>query len=246
MPVDALSLEECVREVGAAIREDRRCRILVTNANKSWLAARDPRLRRILEEAELVIPEWATVWAAGVLGVPGLHFYGGYLLMVRLLAEAERRGWSCYLLGARPEVVETLARQLGKQRPGLRIAGWHHGYLDPARATVLRGEVSRLRPDILFVAMGSPRQEYWIAELPEGSARVSVGVGGSFDVLAGIKRDTPAWMRGRGLEWLYRLAQDPRHYAPRYLRVNPWFVAQVLRERWTEAPAAKGLRENAR
>jgi N-acetylglucosaminyldiphosphoundecaprenol N-acetyl-beta-D-mannosaminyltransferase len=93
----------------------------------------------------------------------------------------------------------------------------------------------RVRPDVLFVAMGSPRQEYWLAEIESGPY-VMLGVGGSFDVLSGTKRDAPAWMQGRGLEWLFRLSQDPRLWR-RYLVTNPWFVWQVIRERM-RGPAA--------
>ncbi len=237
LPVDALSTDDCVELVAAAIEQDRRCRVMVTNANKSWLAARDARLREVLEEAELVIPEFATVWAARVLGVPGVEFVSGILLMRRLLEEAERRSWRCYFLGAQPAVVSALVARLGRERPALRIAGSHHGYVDEAVSAKVRQELCSLRPDVLFVAMGSPRQEHWMAQLPERSARVSIGVGGSFDVLAGMRRDTPSWMRGNGLEWIYRLAQDPRHYARRYFTVNPWFVLNVLKEKMLgEAP----------
>ncbi|HEX6938352.1 MAG TPA: WecB/TagA/CpsF family glycosyltransferase [Longimicrobiales bacterium] len=235
-PVDAVTMEGAVARAAEAIAGGDRCRILVTNANKAWLARRDARLRAILEGAELVVPEWATVWAARRLRRPALHHVGGITLMVRLLDEAERNGWTAYFLGARPEAVEVLVDRLRRERPALRIAGWHHGYLDAELDRAVRRELATARPDLLFVAMGSPLQEYWIADAwVEIRARVALGVGGSFDVLAGLKRDAPAWARGRGLEWLYRLAQDPRRYARRYLVTNTWFVAAVLAERLREA-----------
>jgi N-acetylglucosaminyldiphosphoundecaprenol N-acetyl-beta-D-mannosaminyltransferase len=93
-------------------------------------------------------------------------------------------------------------------------------------------EIEAARPDMLFVAFGSPRQEQWIAQhCHQLGVPVSIGVGGTFDVLAGIKPDAPAWARGRGLEWLTRLAQDPRAYARRYLVTNTWFVWQVVKAR---------------
>jgi N-acetylglucosaminyldiphosphoundecaprenol N-acetyl-beta-D-mannosaminyltransferase len=208
---------------------------LVVNANKAWLARRDAKLRGVLEGAELVIPEWAMVWAAERLGREGIHHVGGITLMARLLEEAEGLGWTVYLLGARPEVVEALAERLGRERPALRVVGWHHGYLDSAADARVRAELAALRPDLLFVAMGSPLQEYWIDSAWGGEgARVALGVGGSFDVLAGLKRDAPGWARGRGLEWVYRLAQDPRRLWRRYLVTNSWFVWTVWRERWAQ------------
>jgi N-acetylglucosaminyldiphosphoundecaprenol N-acetyl-beta-D-mannosaminyltransferase len=219
---------------------ERRCRILVVNANKAWLARREPRLLELLAGAELVIPEWAMVWAAERLGVAGVHHIGGITLMARLLEEAEGAGWSVYLLGARPEVVEALAARLRRERPELRLVGWHHGYLDGASGPRVREELATLRPDLLFVAMGSPLQEYWIDDAWGGpGARVALGVGGSFDVLAGLKRDAPGWARGRGLEWAYRLAQDPRRLWRRYLVTNGWFVWRVWRERWRGRGAAE-------
>lgn len=245
VPVDRGDLEGAVatvRGVLSSASADRRCRILVVNANKAWLARRDGRLRGVLEGAELVIPEWAMVWAAERLGVEGIAHVGGITLMVRLLEEAEREGWSVYLLGARDEVVGALAERLGRERPGLRVVGWHHGYLDDEGSARVRGELAALRPDLLFVAMGSPLQEYWIdAAWGEPGARVALGVGGSFDVLAGLKQDAPGWARGRGLEWVYRLAQDPRRLWRRYLVTNSWFVGRVLLDGWRGGRRGAGV-----
>jgi len=232
VPVDRVDMEGAVGVVRGVLGGGGRCRILVVNANKAWLARREARLRGVLASAELVIAEWAMVWAAERLGREGIGHVGGITLMARLLAEAEREGWTVYLLGARPEVVEKLAERLRAERPALRLVGWHHGYLDGESNARVRAELARLRPDLLFVAMGSPLQEYWIDEgWGELGARVALGVGGSFDVLAGLKRDAPDWARGRGLEWLYRLVQDPGRLWRRYLVTNTWFVWQVWRER---------------
>jgi N-acetylglucosaminyldiphosphoundecaprenol N-acetyl-beta-D-mannosaminyltransferase len=233
VPVDGLTLAEAVERVDAAAVGGRAYRVLVTNANKAWQAARDPGLRAVLDTADLAVPEWAMAWAARRLGIDGVHHVGGITLMARLLEVAEGRGRTVFLLGARPDVVDALARRLGRERPALRLVGWHHGYLDDAGWEGVVGEIGAARPDLLFVAMGSPLQEHRIAELADRlpTLRVAMGVGGSFDVLAGLKKDAPAWARGRGLEWVYRLAQDPRRLWRRYLVTNPWFVATVLRER---------------
>ncbi len=180
------------------------------------------------------------VWAARRLGRPPLHHVGGITLMVRLLDEAERRGWSVYFLGAGAAVAAAMVDRLRRERPALWIAGHHHGYLDGELDGHVRRDVAERRPDLLFVAMGSPRQEHWIADAwAEIGARAALGVGGSFDVLAGLKKDAPAWARGRGLEWIYRLAQDPRRYLPRYLVTNTWFVASVAAERLRRAWAGR-------
>jgi N-acetylglucosaminyldiphosphoundecaprenol N-acetyl-beta-D-mannosaminyltransferase len=235
IPVDAISMEEAVERVdrAAAGSVGGPYRVVVTNANKAWQAARDPRLRAILESAELAVPEWAMAWAARRLAIPGVHHVGGITLMTRLLTTAEAGGRSVYLLGGRPEVVDAVAARLTRERPALRLVGWRHGYHDQPGWAATVTEIGELRPDLLFVAMGSPLQEQRIDELARRlpTLRVAMGVGGSFDVLSGHKKDTPPWARGRGLEWLYRLAQDPARLWRRYLVTNTWFLATVLKAR---------------
>jgi N-acetylglucosaminyldiphosphoundecaprenol N-acetyl-beta-D-mannosaminyltransferase len=239
LPVHPIDLEGVVRLGVQAIADGTRLRIAVTNANKCYLAARDPELRAYLQAAELVVPETAVVWGARVLGRRGIEPVWGIVLAGRLLAEADRRGWSVYLVGARAEVVERAAAAVRARFPGLRLAGHHHGYLDDpgTRASVV-AELARARPDLVLVGMGSPVQERFLSALPpEAAPRISIGVGGTFDVLAGVRESAPTWIRGTGLEWLWRSAQDPRLLA-RYLVVNPWFVGAVLRERLLGPPGS--------
>lgn len=232
LPVHPVDLDGAVELAVRAVADGRRLRIAVTNANKCWLAARDPELRRFLEDADLVVPETAVVWGARLLGRAGIAPVWGVALATRLLAQADRRGWSVFLLGARAEVCERAAGQVRARFPGLHLAGHHHGYLtdDKFRADVVHA-LEQARPDVLLVGMGSPLQERFLARLsPDAAPCVSIGVGGTFDVLAGLRGEAPSWIRGSGFEWLWRSAQDPRLLA-RYLVVNPWFVGAVLRER---------------
>jgi N-acetylglucosaminyldiphosphoundecaprenol N-acetyl-beta-D-mannosaminyltransferase len=225
-------MDDAVATVGERIAAGRLQRVVVTNANKAWLAARNPELRAIVESADLIIPEYAIAWGARRLRMHGIYHVGGLTLMRRLLIEAPARGWTIYLLGGRAAVVDRLADRLRAETPALRIVGWHHGYLDAGAERRVRAELARHRPDLLFVGMGSPRQEQWIAGLREAEACIAMGVGGSFDVLAGVKRDAPRWLHGNGLEWLFRLSQDPRNLWKRYLVTNPWFVWQIYRQAW--------------
>jgi N-acetylglucosaminyldiphosphoundecaprenol N-acetyl-beta-D-mannosaminyltransferase len=232
LPVHPVDLEDVEALAVRAVAEGRRLRIAVTNANKCFLARRDPALRAFLEEAELVGPETAVVWGARMLGRTGVEPVWGVVLAARLLAQADRLGWSVYLLGASAEVSELAAARVAARFPGLRLVGHHHGYLgqDLVRAGVVKA-LAETRPDLLLVAMGSPLQERFLGSLPASAApRVSLGVGGTFDVIAGLRREAPSWIRGTGFEWLWRSAQDPRLLS-RYLVVNPWFVAAVLREK---------------
>lgn len=231
-PVDAVDLEEVLARCEHALAEGRRLRIAVTNANKCWLAARDPELRAFLDAAELVVPETAVVWGARVLGRPGVRPVWGVALTAELLGRADRHGWSVFLLGARAEVCARAAAAVADRFPGARLVGHHHGYLgEPAVREGAVRALAETRPQLLLLAMGSPLQERFLASLPDEAAPgIALGVGGTFDVLAGLREEAPAWVRGSGFEWLWRSAQDPR-LLRRYAVVNPWFVAAVLRER---------------
>jgi N-acetylglucosaminyldiphosphoundecaprenol N-acetyl-beta-D-mannosaminyltransferase len=205
--------------------------IVVVNANKLYQMAGSDDLRRIVTSAELIIPEWAMVWAARRLGLPPLVHSGGLLVARAFLPFAEAHGLRPFFLGATPETMAALVARVQQDYPRLEIAGAHHGYLsDPEVEARVIDQIHRTAPDVLFVGMGSPAQERWIAARRDTlGVPVSIGIGGSFDVLSGRKPDTPAWARGRGLEWLYRLEQDPMAYGRRYVVTNSWFVVQVFK-----------------
>lgn len=232
-PVDRLSTEEALRWIETAIAQKTPRLIAVVNANKHYLMARNAELRRIVANADLVVPEWAIVWGAKKLKLPAVPHSGGILIMRDFIPLAAAKGYRPYFLGAKKEVVTALAEKLRADHPQLQLAGFHDGYLtSPEIEREVIDDIRRSKADILFVAMGSPKQELWIdRHLRELNVPVSLGVGGSFDVLAGLKEDTPDWARGRGLEWLYRLMKDPRTYWKRYLVTNSWFVLQVVRAR---------------
>jgi len=182
--------------------------------------------------ADLVIPEKAVMVGAALLGTPLKAHVGGSMLAMALLAHSEKKGYSIFFLGARPAVLDTLLEKVRRQYPKLRIAGYHHGYFLPDGEQAVLGSIRRARPDVLLVAMGSPRQEYWIGDhARQLGVPISIGVGGTFDIISGLKKDAPPWVRKFALEWLYRLVQDPKNLWKRYLTTIPWFLAAILRER---------------
>lgn len=227
------------------IREGVPRHIAVINANKLWLMEKDPKVPEVVQEASLFVPEKAVVMGISAIGLGKAHHVGGIMLLKAFLPRAEERGYRLYFLGAKPSVVERMVRVLRDTFPKLQIVGSHHGYLNPSDDKVLVEQILHLRPHALFVAMGTPKQEFWIAEhMTRLGVPVCMGVGGSFDVLAGIKNDTPDWVRVLAMEWFYRLIQDPKNLWRRYLITIPWFVGKVLRERVRKSFSRLGYGES--
>lgn len=230
--VDSLTMDQAVEWVEAAVREAGLHHVVVINANKMWLAERNPKLRDVIRCAELVIPEYAVVWGCKVLGNPVRGHIGGIMLLKALLPQLEVEAIPVYFLGARDTIVDSMLSRLRDEYPALVVAGARSGYFEDDEIPSIVQSVNQSGAKILFVALGSPRQEMWIEQnKADLKVRVVMGLGGSFDVLAGVKKDAPPWVR-HGWEWFYRLAQDPRNLWKRYLTTNPWFVGQVLREKF--------------
>jgi N-acetylglucosaminyldiphosphoundecaprenol N-acetyl-beta-D-mannosaminyltransferase len=203
----------------------------LVNADTLLQVRDNERLRGIVSRcAPMSADGQSVVWAAKLLGqrLPGR--VAGPDLFDALLALAARKAYSVYLLGAKPGVAEEAARKAVALHPGLNIAGAHHGYFDLEDVAVVEA-VQRAHPDMLFVGMPSPRKEYWVSEnLDRLGVPFTLGVGGTLDVIAGVTSRAPMWMQRTGLEWVYRLYQEPRRMWKRYLVGNTRFVALMARE----------------
>lgn len=236
-PVDNLTMKEAVSKIEKFISSKGCHQIVPINAAKLWRMERDEKLAQIVRGADLIIAEKAILLGARILGTPLKDHIGGIMLLKAFLPHAEARGYRLYFLGAKPLIVREMMKQLKRQYPQLNIVGSHHGYFPEQDNARVVNSIRASQPDVLFVAMGTPKQEYWINEhLDTLEVPVCMGLGGSFDVLAGMKRDAPHWIRSLYLEWLYRLLQDPRKWK-RYLITNPWFLRRVLQ-------AKKGLKND--
>jgi N-acetylglucosaminyldiphosphoundecaprenol N-acetyl-beta-D-mannosaminyltransferase len=201
--------------------------IVTLNAEMTMAARANPELGRAIAAADLVIPDGAgVVWALGRQGhrvrrSPGIE------LARRLLEHGAAHHWRVALVGASPAVMEELQRRLRAELPALDLAFSAHGY-QPAEAwSALEARLLAARPDLVLVALGVPRQETWIAGLPGRRGGLWMGVGGSFDVWAGVKKRAPGWMGALRIEWLYRLVQEPRRW--RRMLSLPAFAWAVLR-----------------
>jgi len=196
----------------------------------------DPATRAALLGASLVVPDGRPlVWALNLLGAELDDRVYGPELTTRYCARAAERGHRVWLYGgATPAALAELERALTTRFPGIVIAGGESPPHRPLTAGEERSLAERIdadKPDVVWVGIGAPKQEQWMAKMrPLLEAPVLAGVGAAFDFIAGRKRQAPAWMQRAGLEWLFRLSQDPRRLGPRYLRYNPAFVAAFLRQ----------------
>ena len=228
-PVDNLTSEELLRVIDDAIRENQKMQIVPMNANKIYRVREDELLSKILRESELIIPEYAVVWGSKIIGSPLVEHVGGVMLMRSLLEESTNHDFRFYFLGARQEIVEAMVEKVAMDYPGIQIAGWRNGYFDDYDKII--DEVNATDANILLAALGTPKQEYFLYENKTRlKPNIMMGVGGSFDVFAGLRQETPAYLR-HGFEWIYRLVQDPGNLWKRYMTTNPYFVFRVLRYR---------------
>ena len=230
--VDALDEREALGRIEAMVAEGRPHMMAVVNASKLVLASEDARLAEVLRRADLVTADgMSVVWGARALGARLPGRVTGIDTMERVVALAAERGWRVFFLGAKQEAVEGAVANLRRAHPRLVVAGLRDGYFAGREREVV-AEVRAARPDVLFVAMGSPAQELFLAEhLGELGASFALGVGGSFDHVAGHVRRAPRWMQRAGLEWLHRFALEPRRLWRRYLFGNARFALLLLRER---------------
>jgi N-acetylglucosaminyldiphosphoundecaprenol N-acetyl-beta-D-mannosaminyltransferase len=236
LPVHPLTLRESVAAAEALIADGRGHQHVVLNAAKVVQAHDDPGLARIIRSCSLVNADGqSVVWAARLLGNPLPERVAGIDFMLALWDSAARRGYRVYLLGAERAVVEATARLAASR--GVRVVGHRDGYWDAAREPEVVAAVRAARPDILFLAVPSPRKEYFLAHRQqELGCGLVVGVGGSFDVVAGLRSRAPRWMRRTGLEWFHRLVQEPRRMFLRYAVGNTRFVA-LTAAHWARRPA---------
>ena len=239
MRVDATSYEHAAGEIlrWAGLGESRY--VCVATVNNVIEARDDPAYRRVMEGADLTTPDgMPLVWGLGLLGVRGATRVYGPDLTPILCERAAAAGLPIGFYGSTPEVLADLTARLVQRYPALEVAyasSPPFGPLTPEEDAEVRERINRSGARLLFVGLGTPRQEQWMAASKGNVQTVMVGVGAAFDFLAGRKRQAPAYLQRLGLEWLFRLVSEPRRLWRRYLYRNPRFVAlfaaQVLRQR---------------
>lgn len=232
LELDALTLSEVLERCEAALEQRTPVQIGVLNAAKVIRLRSDALLRDSLLGCDMLLADGqSVVWASRLLRRPLPERVAGIDLFEALLELADRQSRSVYLLGARPEVLRELRSRIGVRFPGLRLAGSRDGYFTDAEARQVADEIRDSGADLLFLGMVSPKKEVFVATHgPRLGVPVIHGVGGSFDVLAGVTRRAPLSWQRLGLEWAYRLKQEPRRLWRRYLGTNSAFLVLVGRE----------------
>ena len=224
---DDLTQEGLIERIGKSVRERRRCWIATLNVNLICLAERESSFRELLSSADVVTADgMPIVWVSRLAAHPLRERVTGADLLKPLAVHAARESWRIFLVGGEPGVAERVADSLCAIAPRLQVAGLaaplfptEASTLDAALNRSLLGAIRESRPDILLVALGSPKQEKWIHhhfEIGQLDVPVVIGVGAGFDFLAGRQRRAPRWMRNSGLEWLHRMASQPFRLGPRY------------------------------
>jgi N-acetylglucosaminyldiphosphoundecaprenol N-acetyl-beta-D-mannosaminyltransferase len=231
-PMDVASMNRVVTVIEERIEKKLFTHHVVVNVAKLINMQGDAALAASVHGCDIVnIDGMGVVWGMRLLGHVVPERVAGIDLFGRLLEGAACRGFPVFLLGATQTVVESAAARCLKHYPGLRIAGYHHGYFwddECAVVETIRGSGARL----LFVAMTSPQKEVFISRWKTLlGVDFVMGVGGAFDIMAGKVARAPLWMQRSGLEWLFRLIQEPRRMGKRYLRTNVRFAWMLVRER---------------
>jgi N-acetylglucosaminyldiphosphoundecaprenol N-acetyl-beta-D-mannosaminyltransferase len=216
-------------------RDPHRCSHTLITVNAAIVVnmRQEPPLRQAVEAGDLIVPDgMPVVWASRLVGTSLAARVAGVDLMARLLEVASEQKWRVFFLGAREEVLQKLRSICRERHPGLIIAGYRDGYFKDADHPQVIQQIRDSNADVLFVGMPTPFKEVWCEQHREGlSVPVIMGVGGSFDVIAGYIRRAPKWMQACALEWSWRLMMEPRKMWKRYLVTNTKFLWLLFRRR---------------
>jgi N-acetylglucosaminyldiphosphoundecaprenol N-acetyl-beta-D-mannosaminyltransferase len=232
-PVDPITLDEAVAQVVDAIEAQRPFQHMAINPAKVVRMSEDDGFRDAVLGADLFTADGiGIVWAAQMLGLPLPGRVTGIDLMERLLEISAEKGFRVYFLGAKAEVVERTVNHFTEKYPGLPVAGYRDGYFTAEEAGDVARTIRAARADILLVGISSPKKEAFLGRWREETGvPFCMGVGGSFDVAAGVVQRAPVWMQKAGMEWCYRLIQEPKRMIRRNAVDTPRFLRMIARER---------------
>jgi len=234
-PIDNMTMDETIQLIANAIDSNRRLSHTVVNAGKIVLMHKDPLLKESVVTADIINADGqGVVWASRFLGQPIVERVTGIDLMDNLVELAYRKRYKIFFFGAKEHVLSTVVQHYASRYSYNIIAGYRNGYFKKSEERAIAQQIADSGANMLFVAITSPVKEKFLYENRDllSNVNFTMGVGGSFDVVAGIVKRAPLWMQKMGLEWLYRVYQEPKRMFKRYLVGNWKFIMLVLKHRF--------------
>ena len=232
IPVDALTMEETIDQVYEAIEENKRINHVVINAGKVVLMQKDKELYNSVVSCDIINADGQSiVWAARFLGKKLPERVAGAALMQELVKLSCEKKYKCFFFGAKEEVLKKVVDIYSQKYGPEIIAGYRNGYYTKAEECLIARQIADSGTQLLFVAITSPKKEKFLFDYKDVLKRVNftMGVGGTFDVIAGVTKRAPYWMQNIGMEWFYRFLQEPQRMWRRYLIGNSQFIWMVLK-----------------
>ena len=232
IPVNPYTMDEAVSKLTGDTLSQKINFVVTANAEIIMMAQQDAAYKKLLQkETDMILPDGAgTVWAGNYLGYHIPERVAGYDLFLRLLEEAAKRKIPVFFFGGKPGVAEEAAEEGRRRWPGLQVAGCRNGYFSADEETAIINEINGSGAAMLFAALGAPKQEKWLNHYAaELKPCLRMGIGGSFDVLAGKMQRAPKWMQDAKLEWLFRLMKQPSRIGR--MMALPKFVLEVRKEK---------------
>jgi N-acetylglucosaminyldiphosphoundecaprenol N-acetyl-beta-D-mannosaminyltransferase len=230
-PVDNLTMQETISLINEMIAIGGPHQHVAINADKLLKVRGDAELECVISSCSIINADGKSIiWLSKILGKPLKERIAGIDLMKKLITVSSQKGYKLYFLGAKEDVVKKVVEHYRALYPELQIAGFRNGYWDSSQEKGIIDAIRNTMPDILFVAISSPKKELLLKKyLDVLQVPFVMGVGGSFDIIAGKTKRASKWMQKIGFEWLFRLIQEPRRLWRRYLIGNTIFIILVLK-----------------
>lgn len=231
--IDPLTMKETVDAVEQYVLKKHPLHLMGVNADKINQCHEDEKIKKIVNESGIINADGASVvLASRFLGSPVPERVAGIDLMQNLLELSNKKGYSVYFFGAKEEILQDMLKAFKQRYPDLDVVGYRNGYFSPEDEEKIQEDIKDKKPDFVFVGITSPKKEYIIQSfMDNGINAVLMGVGGSFDVLSGHIKRAPLWMQKLNLEWLFRVANEPKRLFKRYFVGNVTFIKRVLDEK---------------
>lgn len=230
IPFSKLNMQQTMKLLVSHINQGHYLQVITANPIMVMTALKNDKYMNLMKKADLIVPDGiGIVWAAAKLGNPVCERITGFDLLHELMKEGQLYKWKVYLLGAAPHVVQATAKILQQQYPFTFIVGYKDGFFNSDKDEEIIARIREADPDLLFVARGIETQDPWIAKYRHQlQVPLMIGVGGSFNVIAGKCKRAPIWVQNLGMEWLYRLMKEPKRL--KRMLVLPKFAWKVMQD----------------